>query len=66
MCDFIRKAIESYSLRRDKGHRSLCGTEVESLALVKEDWGSIPEGGIFFMSLIMMGEDVRVIEEERR
>ena len=57
------RIIES---ERDKGHKSLCGKEVESWALVQEDWGSIPERGIFFMSLIMMKYDERVIEEERR
>ena len=37
-----------------------------SEALAQDDWGSILERGMSFMSLIMMGEDEGVIEEERR
>ena len=51
---------------RVKGLSCLCGTEVECEALDLRDWGSIPGRGMSFLSLIMMGEDERVIEEERK
>ena len=50
---------------RVKGLSCLCGTEVECEALDLRVWGSIPGRGMSFMSLIMMGEDERVIEEKR-